>query len=107
MMITVPLYNYTVLTSYFDLQKQENLAKEIKCSGLTFELRRAWIYIELAGFLANIVQLCVYLVEEHMEQQLLSCCKRNPNDDIVSVVAYDKTRRAVVRISPVLTWDFD
>jgi RNA recognition motif-containing protein len=61
-MLTVPVYQLSILQAFYAVSKTEDIAASVNCSGLTFAQRRAWCYVEVIGFFVNIIQLMVYLI---------------------------------------------
>lgn len=61
-MITVPVYQLSILQAFYEVSRTEDIAALVGCSGLTFAQRRAWCYVEVIGFFVNIIQLMLYLI---------------------------------------------
>jgi hypothetical protein len=54
-MMTVPLYQFSILQSYYELVQAEYLARAMHCGGIAFAQKRYWIYVEIMGFFVNII----------------------------------------------------
>ena len=65
--MTVPAYILMILQGYNQLITAESFGKRGNCTTVSFAKKRAWIYMEIFGFVANFVMLVVYLVESYLE----------------------------------------
>lgn len=63
-MATVPLYQITILETFYECSIAEEIAAAKDCSGISFALKRAWCYIEVIGFWVNIFLLILYLLKQ-------------------------------------------
>lgn len=61
---TVPVYQITILQSYYELATTEELASAMDCGGVSFAQRRYWIYVEILGFFVNMLQLVLFLFNQ-------------------------------------------
>lgn len=78
--LTIPLYQLTILQGYYQIGKVEELAHLVGCSGTDFKIRRAWLYIEVCGFFVNMFQLMGFtlknLYQNDIAPMIEECCRR-------------------------------
>lgn len=83
-LITVPVYQLTILLAYSEACKVEELAALVKCSGMSFSTRRSWMYVEILGFFVNMAvlmffslsHLCRKKIGPGLQNLFVKCCRR-------------------------------
>lgn len=74
MLPTVPLYQYAIFQACYDISNQERLVQAANCISYPFMQRRAWLYIEIITFMANIILLMVGLLQSFKPCGGGGCC---------------------------------
>ena len=72
----VPMYAFVIFQAYYKICKLERIAVREDCNGLTFILKRAWIYIEISAFMINIFQLMLSLCARLKPGGGGECCNK-------------------------------
>lgn len=83
-LITVPMYQLTILLTYYETCKLEELAALVNCIGMSFKTRRSWMYVEVLGFFVNMAVLMAFALWNLSRTKLApvlfscldTCCKK-------------------------------
>ena len=77
----MPVYQLVILIAYIKICDLEALASAVGCNGMSFMVRRAWLYIEACAFFVNMLQFTVFLLNKVYKNNIRTMWATTDDDE--------------------------